>query len=366
MQQRKLYAGALAAGLVALAISGFANYRTLPWFLGGAGLLLVLLLPAGASRWQPLALRINPKFALAVISTFIAVLLGEALLQVFCYSQFRSYSSGYRNAFDATLGWSLVPNYHSPSQGTAMANNSFGFRGREFQRTGKVGIMILGDSFVWGWGIEAPEDRFTDKIQARHPEWNIYGVGVIGYGTDQELLVLQRTFDQLNPRIVFLLFCTENDHADNSANMSYGNYKPYFTTNAAGVQLHGVPVPCSEAAYCSAHPLLARSYVFQLAVRVWKKLTLPRWVGNDDPTPALLLEMNKYVQAKGAYFAVGLTAPDPEIERVLQRAGIPSLVFKADKRFGPDFHWSAEGHSLAAGIVEQFLLTNAGLSDPAP
>ena len=173
MQQRKLYAGTLAAGLVALAISGFTNHRTLPWFLVGAGLLLVLLLPAGVSRWRPLALRINPKLALVVISTFIAVLLGEAMLQVFCYNHFRSYSSGYRSAFDSTLGWSLVPNYHSPSQGTAMANNSLGFRGREFQRTGKVGIMILGDSFVWGWGIEAPEDRFTDKLHARHREWNI-------------------------------------------------------------------------------------------------------------------------------------------------------------------------------------------------
>jgi hypothetical protein len=366
MKQHKLYAGTLAVALVALAISGFAHHGTLPCLLIGAGLLVVMLLPAAAARWNPLARRISPQCALLVVSTFISVLLAEAVLQVFYSNCFPRTSGGYSTAFDSTLGWFPVPNYYSPSEGAGMANNSMGFRGREFHRTGKVGIMILGDSFVWGWGIAASEDRFTDKIQARHPEWNIYGAGVTGYGTDQELLLLQRIFDQLKPRIVFLNFCTENDHQDNSANMSYGNYKPYFTTNAAGVQLQGIPVPCSERAYCAAHPLLSRSYLFQLGVRVWKKFTVPPLVVHDDPTPALLLEMREYLQAKGACFIVGFTAPDPEIERLLQRSGIPSLVFKPDDRYGADLHWTTQGHSLAAERIEQFLLTNSVVSHLLP
>lgn len=247
-----------------------------------------------------------------------------------------------------------------------MANNSMGFRGGEFQRTGKVGIMFLGDSFVWGYDIHTLEDRFTDKIQAKHPEWNIYNLGVVGYGTDQELLLLQRTFDRLTPHIVFLLFCAENDHQDNSTSINYGCYKPYFTTNAAGVQLQGVPVPCSENLYCAAHPLLSHSFLFRLVVRIWKRFTLPPGVRQDDPTPALILEMRKYVQAKDAYFVVGLTAPDPEIESLLQHSGIPWLDLKTDYRLSGDYHWTTQGHSFAAEKIEQFLLTNNVLSHPLP
>jgi hypothetical protein len=302
-----------------------------------------------------------------VEKAFLAqALLAEAVLQVFCFNWFPRPSGEYRTTFDSKLGWFPMLSHRSPTEGTPIENNSMGFRGREFQRSGKTDIMILGDSFVWGWGIPAPQDRFTEIIQAKHPDWNIYGVGVIGYGTDQELLLLKRTFQELHPQIVFLVFCTENDHRDNSANSSYGNFKPYFTTNAAGLYLHGIPVPCSERAYCAQHPLLSRSYLFQLTVRAWKSLTLPPVIVNDDPTPALLLEMRSYVRSKGSELLVGLTAPDPEIEHLLEHSGIPSLVLKRDKRFSDDFHWTQQGHILAAEIVEQFLLTNSILSQARP
>jgi hypothetical protein len=362
MKQRKLYVGTLAVGVAAVVIGGFQDYRTLPWLLGGmAGLLLLLRLAAAASRWRP-ALRINPKLALVLVSTFISFLLAEAILQVLFSHYFPPIFSWYSDHYDSTLGWFPVRNRYIPSEGDTATNNSMGFPGREFQRTGKVGIMFLGDSFVWGYGVAEPEARFTGRIQARHPEWDIYGVGVNGYGTDQELLLLQRIFDQLKPRIVFLNFCTQNDHENNSANMSYGHYKPHFTSNAAGVQLHGVPVPCAERVRFAAHPLLARSDVFQLFVRVWKRFTLPPMVTHDDPTPALILEMQKYVQAKGACFVVGLTAPDPEIERLLQHAGIPSLDLTTRYTLDKDYHWSKQGHSFVADRVEQFFLTNATVS----
>ena len=68
--------------------------------------------------------------------------------------------------------------------------------------------------------------------------------------------------------------------------------------------------------------------------------------------------MKRYVQGKGACFVVGLTAPDPEVERLVEHSETPFLVFKADNRFGPGFHWTPQGHTLAAERIEQFLLTN--------
>ncbi len=362
MKQRELCAGALVLGLIALALSGWADYHSLVYLAGGtAGLLLLMKLLSASSHWKPLALCVAPKLALSVTAIFVSALIAEATLQLCCFNYFPRLSGGYRNAFDRTLGWLPVPNDREPGDGPPVANNSLGFRGDEFHRAGKVGIMFLGDSFVWGYAIRAPEDRFTDKIQAKHPEWNIYNVGVIGYGTDQELLLLKRVFDKLNPRVVFLVFCTENDHKDNTTSISYGCYKPYFTTNAAGLHLGGVPVPCSENLYCAAHPLLSRSYLFRLVVRVWKKFTLPRPVVNDDPTPALILEMRKYLQAKGASFAVGLTAPDPQIQRLLQRCGIPSLDLNTIYRRPGDYHWTRRGNAVVAERIERFLMTNNAL-----
>lgn len=369
MKQRKLYTVTLSLGLMALALVGFANHRLLSFLFDGmAGLLLVMSLPAAASRWNPLTMRINPKLALLVISVFVSVLIVEAILQVFFFNYFPPLTGGYRNAFDSTLGWFPVPNDRATGNGPSFANNSMGLRGGEFQQTGKVGIMFLGDSFVWGHSIPAVEERFTEKIQARHPEWNIYNVGVVGYGTDQEFLLLQRVFDRLKPRIVFLVFCTENDHENNSASFCFSCYKPHFTTHTAGLQLHGIPVPCSENMYYAAHPLLSRSHLFRLVVRVWKKFTLPPGSVHNDPTPALILEMRKYLQDKGSYFIVGLTAPDPEIELLLQRAGIPSVDLNTDYRIPGDSigHWTTQGHSFAAVRIEKFLLTNSVTSHLLP
>ena len=48
--------------------------------------------------------------------------------------------------------------------------NSLGCRDREWSREKPPGvrrIAFVGDSFTYGWGIERPEDRFPDLIQAR-------------------------------------------------------------------------------------------------------------------------------------------------------------------------------------------------------
>ena len=101
----------------------------------------------------------------------------------------------------------------------------------------RPGILFLGDSYLWGYDVEAAE-RFTDKLQVRHPEWSIYNLGVSGYGTDQEYLLLNRYFDEYKPQVVFLLFCEETDHEDNRSNMRYGGYyKPYCTITGNRLEL---------------------------------------------------------------------------------------------------------------------------------
>src|SRR5689334_13030126 len=88
--------------------------------------------------------------------------------------------------YDEQLGWFPVPartNKFTASRTITVGNNRKGFRGPELTLDEKPRIMFIGDSFTWGYDVEASE-RFTEKLQARHQELSIHNLGVSGYGTD--------------------------------------------------------------------------------------------------------------------------------------------------------------------------------------
>src|SRR5262249_30897489 len=227
------------------------------------GLLAAMALLAfgapAAAKLKTSRVPIAPAFVLVFGSLLIALLGSEFALRLF-WSGFRGdddeRSMLYR--YDSTLGWFPRENGrgdYSGSRTISFSHNSRGFRDREPVADGKPAIIFLGDSFVWGYDVEASE-RFTDKLQAKHPEKNIYNFGVSGYGTAQEFLLLQQRFSEIKPALVFLVFCTETDEDDNASNIRHGGYKPYYKVDGAGIKLSGVPVPHSEHAFIVDHPLL--------------------------------------------------------------------------------------------------------------
>ena len=153
--------------------------------------------------------RLVPKLGLLLVGLVIALVVAEVGLMLFFRSHFVTFEDErtllYR--YDRTLGWFPIANSKDrflASRIITVENNSEGFRAPERTAGDKPGIIFLGDSFVWGYDVDAPE-RFTDKLQARHPEWNVFNFGVSGYGSDQEYLLLQQRFDAYRPRVVFLL-----------------------------------------------------------------------------------------------------------------------------------------------------------------
>jgi len=262
--------------------------------------------------------------------------------------------------YDPTLGWFPIPGARQrflASRVFSVANNSQGFRAPEFVSSTKPGIAFLGDSFVWGYDVEA-EERFSDRLQARHPEWAVYNLGVSGYGTDQEYLLLQRYFEAYKPRVVFLLYCVETDHDDNSSNVRYGGfYKPYCTIEVNRLQLNGVPVPRSERVFLTEHKLLTRSLVCQLLARGYFRLHSPPRLHNPDPTGPLIRDLQNYVHGKGAELVVGLTLSNPRLEEFLKFFKIPHVDLTTSLRY-PRFggHWTPEGHSFVCDKIEEFLI----------
>jgi hypothetical protein len=312
--------------------------------------------------------RLRAKLTALVVSSVISLGLGEIALRAFMAKDFPIFQNEknllYR--YDETLGWFPIPNTTnrvSDVRTILAIHNSSGFRDVEHLKNAvKLRLLFLGDSYVWGYDAEAPE-RFTDKLQAKHPEWEVLNCGISGYGTDQEFLLLQRIYDKYKPHVVFLVFCTENDEVDNRWNFRHESYfKPYYTTNEHRLELHGVPVPRSERAVFLGHPLIFRSYLLRLFVRAYCKITTPPRKHVPSPTFGIFQDMQKYLQARGTILVVGLTRKSPRLEAFLSQLGIPHVDFQAAEQYPRVGHWTPQGHDTVCEEIDRFMKTNGVMS----
>ena len=267
--------------------------------------------------------------------------------------------------YDADLGWMPIPGSSSVvtnARAVHARHNSLGLRDDEFAPDAKPTIVFLGDSFVWGLDAEAGE-RFSELLKPRIPDYKILAAGVSGYGTDQEYLLLQKLWPRVKPAVVVLIFCTDNDRADNSTNIRYEGYqKPYFVTGADGtLELAGQPVPKSRLQAIKEDWWVRHSWLARLANAVYLKLKHPVLLV-PDPTERLVDKIRQFVEANGARFLVGLQKTDATLVGHLKAAGVPYVTFDgADAYPGASVgqHWTPEGHRLVAERLLGLLSANA-------
>ena len=321
--------------------------------------------PSAFSLFRVLSLRIRPEFGLLAVSLFLSFVLGELGLRLFLPLEFpdhRPFEAGQDAGFEfhKTFGWFPIPNSHriltTDVRTISVDHNSNGFRDPEFDPSKRPGVIFLGDSYTWGYAVETGE-RFTDKLRGKHPEWSVYNFGVVGFSTDQEFLVLKKYIAEYRPRMVFLVFCVENDDVGNSGNragMYY--YKPYFVPFPGGLKLKGVPVPASDRFFCLRHPILSKAYLIRLSVRAYANLKDPFPNLKQPPTTAIIREMQKYLAARGIGLAVGLTDSHPQLEGFLHGSKIHCVNLSTSLRYAPGDHWTADGNTVVAQRIEEFLL----------
>jgi hypothetical protein len=314
----------------------------------------------------PARRQLRGKLVLLLISLLICLGVCESGLRIFCRESLGRVEDEktltYR--YDSELGWFPVPNTSKRFTGSrtiTVTHNSQGFRDSERASApgDKPAIIFLGDSLVWGFDVEAQE-RFTDKLQAKHPEWSVYNFGVSGYGTDQEYLLLQKHFDEYHPKVVFLVICGDNDNEDNAWNIRGGYYKPFYTLEGGRPKVNNVPVPKSEKVVFAAHKFLCGPYLIRLVVRAYCRLVSPPPRRNPDPpTGVLLLDLRQYVTARRASFVVGLQHSHVDIQKFLEDFKIPFVDLETTNsaHVYPALgkHWTPEGHTFVAEKIDEFL-----------
>jgi len=338
------------------------------YFLAAALLVYGLLVAAErvASKVPVLSVRVRPEIVLLCASVCLGLCMSEAIIRLFFHQLLPDWDRigvggqplGYD--YDPVLGWAPVPNRRNDFMAThpwKAINNSKGLRDSEPALDGRPGLLVLGDSCVWGVEVDTDE-RFTEKLRARHPEWQVYNFGVVGYGTDQEYLLLQRHMAEYHPQVVFLVVCTQNDENDNCSNGGgLVVYKPYFIPGPKGLQLRGVPVPLSDRLFYLHYPLISKSYLARMVMRAWGRLRSPPAPPFDKGiTRALIEELRDYVRNHHAAFCVGLTQTYPDLEHFLKRSGIRYLSLATSPDLTIDtIHWNEKGHTFVADRIEEFL-----------
>ena len=145
---------------------------------------------------------------------------------------------------DQVLGWKHRPGAVARFKDAVVRINSRGLRDDEIAPA-PVGtrqrLLFLGDSQVFGDGVEADE-TFVQGLEHGLRDVEAINAGVIGYGTDQQLLYYEREGAALKPNLI-AVGLNAYDLRDNiSTRVRSGYLKPRFELTGGKLSLLNVPV----------------------------------------------------------------------------------------------------------------------------
>jgi hypothetical protein len=345
---------------------------------------------------------------LVTASTCFALGVIEVALRVLDVDVASYHAIGGFTTYDPELGWVLTPSRQTIFRGAhftvRVLQNGEGLRARHYpyaRDPARRRIVVLGDSAVWCWGVEASE-CFTALLEDSLEQTDVINTGVPAWSTAQEMLFYEREGRRYGADLVLLLV-VPNDPWENVA-----GYGPRFRLDGERLVETHVPVPRRKNAateWLQAHSNLfaQMTYLTTVTVRTigaqvaalrrrrthrapnppeatsspveegsFAREALPR----DDPsyavTEALLGRLADDVHADGARFALVLEAmPRRMGDRIREFSRVRNIpcidlgppLQQAEARgvrtrLQGDPHLGVEGQAIAAATIRDFLARN--------
>jgi hypothetical protein len=243
----------------------------------------------------------------------------------------------------------------------SVVSNRHGFRqSRELDETdGRRRLLVLGDSFVFGEGVEEGE-RFTDVLESMSPEWRVDNLGMTGWGPDLMLRALEVVGLDLRPDAVLLCLYTHDFRRVHPLYAGVGFRIPRFELR--GGELATIPYP---------PPRLSQK------LRVLWAMS-PSRLSYESPmwdVHAAILDRFRALAAEHGFalyvaFLPGRSDDEADRERRGWLAGYcvasgvtfvdltePILERPRNELFiaGGNPHWNAAGHRFVAGMLRPLL-----------
>lgn len=170
------------------------------------------------------------------------------------------------------FGWSIKPNLKSYRHGDhpPITTNAQGWRAlRDYpyeKRPGVTRIVVLGDSFTFG-EQERDEDVWPVQLERQLDATEVLNMGVRGYGTDQQLRVLEEEGIKYEPDVVVLGFFLEDIIRNTLAFRDYA--KPMFVLRDGELELTNSPVPPPEKILAEGRGEAPWSYLLHFLRSRW-------------------------------------------------------------------------------------------------
>lgn len=274
-------------------------------------------------------------------------------------------TTGHKYIFDERLGWRNIPNWRSTTHGQTLSINSKGLRDREYpleKPDGIKRILVLGDSFTWGYGV-ADEQVYTEVLEQRLSAFEVINTGVSGWGTDQEYLFLVNEGTLYSPDVVVLAFFIMNDPVENVSSRVYEMNKPVFIDEQ--LTLGNVPVSkphVSPRVRGHEDPIAITLAIMhaiskECAMRECD-LVIMKFGRFLRPTSDILLAdeqtISQAVEDWPRTFYL-------DLDQAFDEKGLTASELTAGNSDG---HWNAQGHQATAEILYDFLLRSQIVSDP--
>jgi hypothetical protein len=343
--------------------------------------------------------------SLIIISTLFTLFLSEITLRLMGLKPM--YVSPERDQFwkyDSLLGWAHKPGqegtFETPQFHTFVRINENGLRDspHSYERQNDMErILVLGDSFAWGYGVEESE-RFSQLLE-QSLDVEVINAGVSGYSTDQELLWYQSEGIKYETDLVILVLAG-NDVGDNDRELvSTIYYKPRFVMEDGQLVPIGYPVPKTSPQGRFIYSLSQRSALaYFLVQRYFDLLSLySKLKANSDHassqvsgisterddfklTIALIDEIRNIAQSRKAKFMIVATdrwwdSPSggtyKDFINTLQTEGFLVLDVESMPGFDPgvmlipkDGHWNQAGHKFVAEKINALIESSQLLSLP--
>ena len=278
---------------------------------------------------------------------------------------------------DDALGWTL----RAGGGGTHETRyfdveyRSNGLGHRDVERTlerphGTDRLLFYGDSQIFGWGLPL-EARFTNLLEARLADVEVWNLGVPGYGLDQQVIAYEtRGLEYEADEVV--LFATPQTLYRARFRHIYRKPKPRFEVGTDGrLTIEGIEAEAStrsDLMYRLLSPFYLPYFVDRnlqrLRHRFRERDGRPSETLFDERIRRILLRARDRAAQSSQRLSLLAHFDDPktlaEIEAFAAEIGIRVLSIEmrgrdADLIFGPhDLHWNAEANrQIAEGILDE-------------